>query len=628
MGKRCVLAGAALLCLAAASVFAAAPHASEQTGGPDQHPTAIDNSTVIDVNNIRMIVTNHGSFAYDLTNQDGGLWYPGGGDKTCVFASGFWVGAKVAGDVRITPGSYIQEYTPGPILDGCAWPEAGAPEHKVYKIERGDTTSYDYRNWPWRYGAPYDSLIIVGEDTTCVPALPGHQTLWCVYNDADPSVHYSDEGSSAADPLGIEVQQTAYAFGGAGALGNVVFMEFKVINKCTNTMDSTHFSIWCDPDIGSASDDYVGCDPNLGLGFAYNATDSDPVYGSNPPAVGYDILEGPRGDRGEQFRMTAFNMYTNGTDPRSKEESWNYMRGFDLSGNEVIDPTTGEPTKYMLSGDPVAGTGWLDSDPGDRRFMMTSGPFTMAPGDTQEIAIAIVVGQAADRIQSVALMKAYDVEAQRYYRWGTGGPVFPSFEASAGENEVYLTWENPSDADFVETLIKYSNDGYPAHPGMDLPVPNGCGGRFTGSPGGRGSFIHTGLGSGMTYYYTAFAFGGECGCNAIGHTMVNLAPGGAAGVVTSAYTGESAIEAVPNPPGSRVAIRYSLASDGPVELAVYNAQGQVVRRLFEDLSACYGSHETTWDTCDENGMRVAPGIYFVTLRSGGDVRATKLTVAR
>src|SRR2546422_4477557 len=30
-------------------------------------------------------------------------------------------------------------------------------------------------------------------------------------------------------------------------------------------------------------------------------------------------------------------------------------------------PVTGDPTYFMVSGDPVAGTGWLDTSPSDRR---------------------------------------------------------------------------------------------------------------------------------------------------------------------------------------------------------------------------------------------------------------------
>ena len=133
--------------------------------------------------------------------------------------------------------------------------------------------------------------------------------------------------------------------------------------------------------------------------------------------------------------------------------------------------------------------------------------------------------------------------------------------------------------------------------------------------------------SGTAYYYTAFAFSDNGSCEALGRSVVNLAPGGVSGVDPRGSTCEFAVTVFPNPTGRHVAVRYDLALDGPVELAVYNAEGQAVRTLVEGFST-RGSHETTWDRCDQNGMRVAPGIYFVTLKSGSDVRTAKLTVAR
>jgi hypothetical protein len=67
----------------------------------------------------------------------------------------------------------------------------------------------------------------------------------------------------------------------------------------------------------------------------------------------------------------------------------------------------------MYSGDPVLGTGWLDpGPPQDVRLQLSSGPFTMVPSDTQTVTVAIVVGQATDRLSSVALMKFRDQQVQ------------------------------------------------------------------------------------------------------------------------------------------------------------------------------------------------------------------------
>lgn len=619
---RLTLAALVISLFACAALSAASPAGTaRQPQDPTDPLSIIDNSSYIDANNIKMMVTNHGSWAYDITHQGPGLWYPKGTDKTSVYASGLWIGAKIYDEIHITAGSFIQEYTPGPVIGDCEWPDISAPEHKVYKIYEGmDTTLYDYQNWPRHLGAPVDEG---GR-----PLLKGDQTLWCVYNDADPDVHVADEGSANNDPMGLEVQQTAFALDRPGALGNTIFMEFKIINRCDYIMESTYVSIWCDPDIGGGGDDYAGCHPIRNLGYAYNADNDDNVYGVNPPCVGYDWLKPTVDVNGQKRYMTAFSMYINSTDPRSSLESYNYMRGLDLYGHSVIDPTTGEVTKYMLSGDPVTGTGWLDSDPADRRFMMTSGPFTMAPGDSQEIALAIVVGQGSDRIESVEIMKSYDAQAQYWYRFGDGRPVFPSFEITAGETEICLAWTNPDDPDFVETIIRYSTETYPEGPAMGLPVPNGNQGRFPGLPGAAGSFVHRDLSPGATYYYVGFAADRTGNYRAM--SFGEATPGGSgssagAGQPTSA-SGLS-LRACPNPARGTVHLSCSVPTRLPASLTIYNTVGQVVRTV--DLGAQAPETLTaTWDGRNDDGRDLPAGIYFARLESGAQTRTIKLTLLK
>jgi hypothetical protein len=449
MGRLKLLILVVLVVAIAAPALAEPPRAFDREK-PRVRPMIVDNSTTIDVNNIEMFVTNHGSFAYDLTVQDAGMWFPKGTDKTCVYASGFWVGAMVNDEVMITAGSFAQEYTPGPILSGCTWPDAGAAEHRVFKISKGDdATNPDYAEWPSDLGAPVD-----GEGR---PLIIGDQTLWCVYNDADPEVHVTDEGSAAdSPPLGIEIQQTTFAFDWKGALGNTIFIKFKVINKCDNEMEDTYFSVWCDPDLGGASDDYVGCDTDLSVGFVYNATNTDNLYGAQSPCVGYDFFQGPLDDEGNELPMVSFNKYINGTDPRTRYESYNYMQGLNLDGSPVVDPTTQDTVLFFLPGDPVEGTGWLDSDPADRRFMLNTGPFTMVPGDTQEVVVGIIVGQGNDRIGSIRVMKFFDQTAQVAFDRDfdlPAPPDKPEVNAVALDREIRLSWGidsemNPGDYTF------------------------------------------------------------------------------------------------------------------------------------------------------------------------------------
>ena len=90
------------------------------------------------------------------------------------------------------------------------------------------------------------------------PDVQGDMMLWCVYNDLDPAAHNNEAASTA--PLGIQIEQSTFAFNRLGALGNTIFVKYKIKNLGGNTLDSVFVSQWADGDLGDAADDLVGCD--------------------------------------------------------------------------------------------------------------------------------------------------------------------------------------------------------------------------------------------------------------------------------------------------------------------------------------------------------------------------------
>lgn len=375
---------------------------------PALRPAILDRDTRIDVNSISMFVTNFGSFGYNLARGDGGLEYPKGSGKMAVFAAGLWVGGKVDGDVRLAAAEYASAFRPGAIENGAPSDSADAA-NRVYKIARGDgPANPDWREWPAAAGAPLDAA---GQ-----PAVLGDQTLWAVYND----LGRIDHTLLTTAPLGIEVQQTTFAYKQEDVLSSTVFIRFLITNKGGARIDSTYVSIWSDPDLGGASDDLVGCDVRTNLGFVYNGSDDDYVCGAEPPCVGFDLLKGPAGDDGALLPMTSFSKYIGGTDPQNPGEAYNLLKGIDMNSKTTwhLDPAAGQIAAIALTGDPVKGTGWLDSYPADRRLMVSSGPFTFAPGDTQEVVAAIVVGQGRDRLKSITSMRYLDAVAQAVFESG------------------------------------------------------------------------------------------------------------------------------------------------------------------------------------------------------------------
>ncbi len=377
----------------------------------------VDNTQRIDVNQISMVVTNTGSIAFDKVNGSSGLEFPKGSGKTAVFAAGPWLGAMVGGQVRVALSEYADEYGPGAMVFGIA-DDPHRPEYKVYKLERSypstverDAALLDYNTGAVPHGAPV--VTVLGDGTL---SILGDQMLWCVFNDADPANHTN--GAGATLPLGVEVQLTAFAYSQPGPPGPVtrtVFLRYKFLNKGANALEDLYIGMWSDPDLGGFIDDLVGCDTSRAMGYVYNYWNLDEQYGAAPPAVGFDVLRGPVGVGGVPLGMTAFSKYVGGGDPADASQTYNVLRGLDNSGTSVIDPTTGLPTTYQVSGDPTTGTGWIDAFPSDRRLLVSSGPVDLSPGQSQEVDYAIVIGQGINRLSSILSLRCDDDAIQAFF---------------------------------------------------------------------------------------------------------------------------------------------------------------------------------------------------------------------
>jgi hypothetical protein len=359
-----------------------------------------DFSKVLDANLLGLRVSNVGSFGFDTVTYSyatSGLEFPRGSGLTSLYAGGLWIGAKVSGATHVTLAEYSFEFGPGPLIGPFA---PDRPEYLVYAVTAADTAGS--AAWMAR-AAPF------GAPTTpdgTAPGVIGAKTLWCVYNDARASLHTNGAGSTL--PLGVEVRQTAWAYRGSALRDHTAFLRFEILNKGANTLDSTYVTLFADPDLGGAGDDMIGSDPVLDMGYVYNVDNDDNVYGATPPALGFVLMKGPTpASSTSPLHVSAANMYIGGTDPASAEESWRLIKGLKQDGSAWVNPLTSQTTPFVFTGDPVAGTGWLDPQPTDKRFLISTGPFTLAPGDTQVVELAIVIGQGADRLESISILRGY-----------------------------------------------------------------------------------------------------------------------------------------------------------------------------------------------------------------------------
>ncbi|MFT4879030.1 MAG: hypothetical protein ACJAU0_000238 [Flavobacteriales bacterium] len=259
-------------------------------------------------------------------------------------------------------------------------------------------------------------------------------------------------------------------------------------------------------------------------------TASSPGYGDNPPAVGVDFFEGPYQDTdgidnpltesiseaiaesgipysgigigygdgiedNERFGMRRFVYYNNGQDPENGEPTtpihyYNYMNGIWKHGQKMVYGgdgvnvgTTEIEADYMFPGDTdplnwstagIATDEWTEQTAGnpsaDRRFIQSAGPFTLLPGDYNNITMGVVWARATGggAFASVELLQEADDKAQALFDNCfeiVSGPAAPEVTIQELDNELilYLTNGNGLSNNFNE---EFGKDGSGFDPGI------------------------------------------------------------------------------------------------------------------------------------------------------------------
>ncbi len=482
-------------------------------------------TAAMDINNINALQENNGFSDFNPNSNLEGTVFPKGTGKNIVFEGGFLWGGFVPGDpqVRVGGSAYISGLQPGPIMANGQPADPTDPAYQIYRVRpdvypggpsvdlSGDAAAenywnpsaplsadqvrlqyeHDWTDWPAKgnpnapdLGAPFQDVNHDGkyEPNIDIPGVPGaDQTIYYVANDQDTNSTISLYGTL---PLGLEVHVTMWAYSQAGALGDMYFKKWDIINKGfqKNTIDSMFVSYWTDVDLGNASDDLVGCDSALSLQYAYNGEPTDQVYAPlPPPSIGFDFFEGPtvpgsptdsaifEGQVLHGYKnLPMYSAYTftnpgggyaaNFNDPTQgsavgSTEFYDFFRGLDRNGAPIIDPITGKPSRFIFSGNPVTRTGWIDGGsmspfmpPRDIRQGMSSGPFTMAPGDTQEVVVGEICAGAVPSVnylQAISLMEVYDQTAQSAFNHFfnlPSAPAPPLVQATALKDKIILNW--------------------------------------------------------------------------------------------------------------------------------------------------------------------------------------------
>jgi hypothetical protein len=361
------------------------------------------------VNNVELCISNYGKFGQDETGNNPGCWWPIGSNQNYIFGAGIWFGTidMLSADTLVTtgygPNNGAAEFAPG--LAG--WP----PDHPCAII-------YIYpETWP----APPDTLPMAPQGTV------SHEDSWCCFNDCDSIYHVPGDRR----PIGIEVYQTVYAWD-ILFLEDIIFITYDVKNVSGHTLRDCYFGVCADCDIGV---EVAGAnDRCLGIVEREYVVNGDTIIVNNvayqwqeeeepgipfwfPGVIGFDVLQTPfdlvvgmdkDGDgipdeyerdslwyvnnlpmsmwdvdhdgvpdwrdpsQWPQVGMSALKQFTLALEPTLDAERYATMAGYNF--------VTGlyEPFDTLLL------------DPGDQRFLLSSGPFDLEPDSVVSLVFAVM----------------------------------------------------------------------------------------------------------------------------------------------------------------------------------------------------------------------------------------------
>jgi hypothetical protein len=380
-------------------------------------------STVVqDTNRWEIWQDNRGRF---VSPQGGGSWQGRG----YLFGAGIWVGVvdSTLADTAVTwgynPNSGGAEFAPS-MPNGDT---AGAIMDSLARVYRSDIPR-DTAQWPER-------------DSTGRAIIASDQELWAITNDVNPIYMVLPDSS-----IGVQVIRRSYAWNSPGPWGDIVKIEHEIKNVTGRFLPPAHtlrkviVGFCVDADIGNESgtnaNDFCYLDRTTGSSFpnvaAQYQTVQEPGWPPPPYFEGFKFVSGPVNNTGDTLRirsqpgigypqydrdvlpgqplgMTAFQIFTIDVDPSTPGQ-----RYLELSGRYYRTPQIYNAYQFDNLG------------PGDKRFLLSCGPFDLPNDSTAKFVIHII--GASDSLDLIRKAELVGVESPpgQVARKPSGAVLYPS----------------------------------------------------------------------------------------------------------------------------------------------------------------------------------------------------------
>ncbi|MBL8005239.1 MAG: hypothetical protein JNL36_09090 [Candidatus Kapabacteria bacterium] len=434
------------------------------------------------VSNIEFYTTNYGIFGLNVRGNVGGGYWPRRGNNQYIFGGGIWFAAQkvppgsVTGQKRklcvisYNPNSGASWMVPGSINDGDEVQNNLRDKYRVYfstdfrPNDGAARIASDGPNWPiWdtdqgaeikvdRYFGRHEPDVAKRNNSTYPkgPAFISGEDIFAVFKDTDLQRYEGGEDIQRAKgyPMRLQFEQMFYTWG-FGDYKDFMFMKYDIINFSKDTLTECYMAPAFDMDIATRNNNVQGAANDRTRFYFEDTTLNMAVQWTNPDRgeggrdfgyIGFDFLESPAVDANGFIRKDK-KVFTN-------EE----QLGLHAFRNWIIqnDPVDDDGRYNFLAEDIKDG----DTGPGDKRFLMSTGPFKLRPDDTARVVIGLVMaktskGRDADgTVEDMAELVRKDIFAQRVYddNFRTPRPPDIANVATSGiNNGIIVTWDSTSE---------------------------------------------------------------------------------------------------------------------------------------------------------------------------------------
>lgn len=352
------------------------------------------------------------------------------------------------------------------------------------------------------------------------PIFVSDQDSYCVYNDSN----------NTRQVLGLEVHQTGYAYG-LKLVKDLIFFRYDIVNKSTNTYNDLYFGMYVDLDIGNApggvaeyADDRLGLNRELRLMYFYDSDHFSSEWPGSPPGYfGYALLKTPSVN-GIEVGWTDFhyNLYDDDLD----RDSIQY--GIMSSAQSLYNSSLG-PRYFHLGSNPpnlrFDDTATVPLTGLDLVATMSSGPYSIGPGDTLTFITVMVAGPDLQGIVTNT-QRAYDLYAAGFTSPRPPEPA-PKITVVAGDGRVYISWDDAAERSRDQLTGRFDFEGYRLYKSIDLgqrwdnidrnaqpnvgpdPVPLAEFDKINGIGADKGlqySYVDSNVINGLEYWYSITAY--------------------------------------------------------------------------------------------------------------------------